>query len=66
MEDITYGDHKYAKRVWKEFKIKHLGKYNSCTFKVTHYCLQIYLKIFATGVLKYMSLIQLTFPQRQD
>ena len=25
MEDITGVDYKYAKRVWKEFEIKHLG-----------------------------------------
>ena len=32
-----------------------------CTFKVTRYYLQMCLEIFATIVLKYMSLIQLTF-----
>ena len=36
-----------------------------CTFKATHYCLQMYLKVFATSVLKYMSLIQLTFFEHQ-
>ena len=27
MEDITNADHKHAKTVWKDFKIKNLGEY---------------------------------------
>ena len=27
MEDITNADHKHAKRVWKNFKMKDLGEY---------------------------------------
>ena len=28
MEDITGADHKHAKKVWKNFKIKNLGEYH--------------------------------------
>ena len=28
MEDITAADYMYAKRVWKDFEIKELGKYH--------------------------------------
>ena len=32
-----------------------------CTFKVTRYYLHMYLKVFATSVLKHISLIHITF-----
>ena len=28
MEDITDADYRHAKRVWKDFEIKNLGKYH--------------------------------------
>ena len=28
LEDITDADYKHEKRVWKDFKIKYLGKYH--------------------------------------
>ena len=46
MKDITNADHKHAKRVWKNFKIKSLGYYNDLTFTATNYCLQMNLKVF--------------------
>ena len=30
MEDITDADYMHAKRVCKDFKIKHLGEYHDC------------------------------------
>ena len=45
MKDITNADHKHAKRVWKNFKIKSLGYYNDLTFTATNYCLQMNLKV---------------------
>ena len=47
MEDITYADHRHAKKVFKNLGHKNLGDY--------HYSLQMYLKISETCVLKYMS-----------
>ena len=32
-----------------------------CTFRMTHYYLHMYLKVFGTSALKYMSLIQFNF-----
>ena len=55
MEDITDTDYRHANKVFKEFKLKHLGEYHVCTYKVKHYCLQMYLKILETCVLKYMN-----------
>ena len=33
MEDITDADYKYAKRVCKDFEIKHLGEYHDLYLK---------------------------------
>ena len=38
MEDVTDADYAHAKKVYKEFEIKHLGNIMICMFKVIHYC----------------------------
>ena len=56
MEDITDTDYTHANKIFKEFKIKHLGEnIMICMCKVIHYCLQMYLKILETCVLKYIN-----------
>ena len=54
MEDITDVDHRHAKRVFKTLNNKILVIIMICMFKMIHYCLQMYLKILETCVLKYM------------
>ena len=51
MEDITDVDYRHAKRVFKNLNNRILGDYH----KVIHYCLQMFLKILETNVLKYMN-----------
>ena len=53
IEDITDIDHRHAKRVFKS--LKYLAIPMICIFRVIHYCLQMYLKILETCVLKYMN-----------
>ena len=55
MEDTTDVDHRNAKRVFKNLNNKNLGDYHDSCFKVIHYCLQMYLKIFEKNILKCMS-----------
>ena len=38
MEDITYAEYAYAKRVCKDFEMKKLGEYHDCMIKAIHYC----------------------------
>ena len=59
MEKMTNADYRQAKKAI--FVIIMI-----CMFKVTRYYLQTHSKVFAIGILKYMSLIQLTFCQHQD
>ena len=51
MEDNPYADYMHAKRVRIIF----------CTFKMTHYYLQMYLKALETNVLRYMNSILFIF-----
>ena len=65
MEDITYADYMHAKKVWKDFKIKHLGEYYDLYVQNDTY-FQMYLKTLEINVLKYMNLIWLIFYLCQD
>ena len=53
LKDITDKDYTYARKVFKELKLKNL-------------CSQMCLKTLETSVLKYMNLILLIFCQHQD
>ena len=55
MEDITDVDHRQAKRVFKSLNNKIFQIIIVYMFRVIHYCLQMYLKILETCVLKYMN-----------
>ena len=55
IEDITDADHRHAKRVFKSLNNKILAIIMICMFKVIHCCLQVYLIILETCVLKYLS-----------
>ena len=67
IEKITNADYEHAKRYEKNFEIfKNLIFIMIYVIKATHYYLQTHLKVLATGVLKYMNLIQLLFDQHQD
>ena len=55
MEDITDVDHRQAKRVFKSLNNKNFQIIIVYMFRVIHYCLQMYLKILETCVLKYMN-----------
>ena len=65
MEDITYADYMHAKKVWKDFKIKHLCEYYDLYVQNDTY-FQMYLKTLEINVLKYMNLIWLIFYLCQD
>ena len=54
IEDIADIDYRHANNVFKKFQLKNLGEYHDL-FRVIHYCLQMYLKILETNVLKYMN-----------
>ena len=56
MEDITDVDYKHAKMVFKYLIDKNLVDYHDL-----YYCLQMFLKILETCVLKYMNLSLLIF-----
>ena len=60
MEDITNADYKHGKRVWKNFKRRNQGDYHDLYVQGDTLLLG-YILIFATKVLKYMSLLQLIF-----
>ena len=66
MEDITDTEYWHANKVFKEFKLKNLGEFMICMCKVIYYCMQMYLKILETCVLKYMNLILLISYLHQD
>ena len=55
IEDITNVDHRNAKEYSKTLIIKIQVIIIICIFRLIHYCLQIYLKILETCVLKCMS-----------
>ena len=60
MEGITDVDYRHGKRVFngvalKSFNNKNLGDYHDLYVQSDNYCLQMYLKILETCVLKYMS-----------
>ena len=55
MENITGTDYRYANKVFKEFKLKHLGEYRYLYVKSDTLLLQMYLKILEICVLKYMN-----------
>ena len=48
IEKSTNSDYKHTKRVWKNFEMNIIM---ICIFKGTHFCFQMYLKVFATSVL---------------
>ena len=52
LEDIADTDYRHANKVFKEFKLKNLGEYHDLYL---HYCLQMFLKILETCVLKFMN-----------
>ena len=71
MEDITDVDYRHGKRVFngvalKSLNNKNLGDYHDLYVQSDNYCLQMYLKILETCVLKYMSYILLIFYLHQD
>ena len=56
VEDISDEDYVHTKKIWDVFKMKNLGEYHDYMFKVTHYYLQMYMKILEICVLKNMNL----------
>ena len=54
IEDITDVDYRHANEVFKTFRLKHLGEIHDL-YVQSDYCLQTYLKILETCVLKYMN-----------
>ena len=61
MQDITDADHKHSKIIWKDFRIKNVGEYHDLYIQTIPNNLQMHLKVFATSVMKNMSLIRLIF-----
>ena len=61
MEDIEDVDYGHGKKVFGYLINKNLGDYHDFYVKVINYCLQMFLKILETCVLKYMNLILLIF-----
>ena len=61
MEDITDVDYKHPKIVFKNLINKNLGDYRGLYVQIIYYCLQMFLKILETYILKYMNLILLIF-----
>ena len=49
------------KSIWKKFRIKNMGEYHTCMFKVIHYYWLTILRAFKLSVLKYIILIMLIF-----
>ena len=66
VEDITNKDYTHAQEVFEELKLKNLGDYMTCMFKVIHCCSQMCLKTLETSVFKYMNLVRFIFCQHQD
>ena len=66
MDDITDVDYRHGKKVFEEFNLKHCVIIIICICKVMHYCLQMFLKILETHVLKYMNSILLIFYHHPD
>ena len=66
IEDITDIDYKHVKRVFREFKINHLGDYHDIYVKSGSLLLGDIFEILEINVLKHMSLVQLTFHHYQD
>ena len=58
---ITDADYKDAKKVWKNFEIKNLGEYHNLYVQSDSLLLADVFECFSTKVLKYISLIRLTF-----
>ena len=61
MEDITDFDYRHGKKVFENLINKNLGDYHDLYVQSDNYCLQKFLKILETCVLKYMNLILLNF-----
>ena len=52
-EDITNVDYEHADKVFKTFKLKHVGEYHDLYVQSDTLLLAVYLKILETCVLKY-------------
>ena len=61
MENITDVDYRYGKTVFEYLINKNYVIIMICMFKVIHYCLQMFLKILETCVLRYINLILIIF-----
>ena len=57
MEDITDADYAHAKRICKDFKVKHLGEYHDLYVQCNTLMLADVLKTLDICVLKYTNLI---------
>ena len=57
LEDISDEDYTHAQKVWDVFEINNIGDYHDLYVKVTHYCLQMYMKTLEICVLKNINLI---------
>ena len=69
MEDITDVDYMHAKIVFKNLINKNLGDYHDLCVQsdyCLHYCLQMFLKILETCVLRYMNSILFNFYLHMD
>ena len=55
MEDITDADYRHANKVFKEFKIKHLGEYHDLYVQSDTLLLADVFENLETCVLKYMN-----------
>ena len=61
MEDITDADYAHAKRICKDFKVKHLGEYHDLYVQCNTLMLADVLKTLEICVLKYTNLILQNF-----
>ena len=52
MEDITNADYGHAKRVWKDFEVKHLGEFHDLYVKDNTFLLVDVFKNFRNMCLK--------------
>ena len=66
MEDFTDADYLFAKRVFDDFRIKHLGKYDDLYDQSNTFLLVDIFGTFGIGFLKYMNSNLLVFVLHQD
>ena len=60
LDDISDKGYSHAQKVFKEYCID-MGDYHDLYVQITHYCLQMFLKILEISALKYMDLTFLIF-----